>query len=834
MAIPDKSKYTNRVLGSDIEACGYYDQVHNSTQVWCLVSRDTLTDELFLFHDYPEYDNTSIVDDQGVTQIIPERTGTLIEGVRFWYLAGKNGSKLSIHNTTTYDTPLIEKIWPKCIIPVAAYVDTYILSKMQWFDRPIKKGSGAKTSHSLLNYSAMEGNKKPKIDDFSVMNGDMLWRCIIDTKTQVFCHKYLEDEARKLKGLGIDLTEAYKIEVEYARNCHKQEVRGALADNPHMEKCVKEWDIVTDALAAEIEPLLPPTVKTTGAKITRSELMESLGWDKNKIPPDEMHEVTRAGETNWQAVKPYVKPSLKYFNIEKVNQYSGFNISYGESPTFVKKKDLTDWIKDHHPDTKSKEWDIEKGLKETKVLNNKTCEYFGVMPDSTDLICGAFTRVSFIKSKMTQHEVVKGYLIRYAGLKHVEEWNFKRDSNKQIVRSDCYLTVSYPPKAAPENQLHFKVAAGKPIVTSPKLGENDYQQLTGDIGQKIGKYNTTMHRRRYISNLKDPENKGIISAIRSDGRIPCGVMNYNTSTGRSTHRNIVNLPSEKSLWGKEMRQCLIAPEGKVLVGADQKSSQLQLCAVVTNNTDYFNAVVKGKETIKDEDGKDIYTGSDAHTANAINFNLITREEWQEAIDKQAPDLIHRLSGLRGDAKAPAFSVLFGAGGEKVALLLGIPVQEGNEKRQAFLDQLGLTGVTDWLRVCSKKYKRGKGFYIPIAFGYWIYCNSMHKAANFLIQGLEGIVQKIAVNYFEAKVLENNWQGKVDKILDMHDEFLVETTPEMATEVGELMEESYTYTGGLLNQWYKDNLDKYSGGDELHILPDFAGGYAIGQSYYDCH
>ena len=67
-----------------------------------------------------------------------------------------------------------------------------------------------------------------------------------------------------------------------------------------------------------------------------------------------------------------------------------------------------------------------------------------------------------------------------------------------------------------------------------------------------------------------------------------------------------------------------------------------------------------------------------------------------------------------------------------------------------------------------------------------------------------------------------------------DEFLVETTPELAKEVGEMMEESYTYTGVTLNQWYKDNIDKYSGGDSLDILPDFAGGYAIGQSYYDCH
>ncbi len=530
MAIPDKSKYTNRILASDIEARGFLDAVKRPEDVWCVVSRDLETDELFIFHDYPEYDNTT-VEDEGVEHIIPPRTGSLVEGVRFWYLAAKNGSKLSVHNCHTYDEPLIKKIWSKCDIPREAWVDTFVRSKMQWFDRPQRKG--ARSPHGLLNYSLMEGNKKPKVEDFTVMNAFMLWRCIVDTKTQAYCHKYLDNELLKLNALGIDLTEAYNVEAEYTQNCHKQEVRGALADRPHMEACVIAWDKITDELDAEISPLLPPTVKANGAKITRSQLMTDLGWDKKKIPPDELEYVTRGEVSEWKPVKPYVKPSSKYFRTEKLNQYSGFDMTHGETPCFVKKNELTKWIKDNHPDTKPKDWDISKAIKETKVLNAKCCEYFGVEETSTDYIVGAHTRVSFVKSKLTQHDVVKGYLIRYAGLKSVEEWNFKKDKNGQMMRADEAMVVSYPPKAHPDNQLHFKVAARKPIVTSPKLQEGDYKQLKGDIGQKIGKYNTVTHRRRYLSNVKDPDNKGIISAIREDGRMPCGVMNFGTSTGRS-------------------------------------------------------------------------------------------------------------------------------------------------------------------------------------------------------------------------------------------------------------------------------------------------------------
>ncbi len=67
-----------------------------------------------------------------------------------------------------------------------------------------------------------------------------------------------------------------------------------------------------------------------------------------------------------------------------------------------------------------------------------------------------------------------------------------------------------------------------------------------------------------------------------------------------------------------------------------------------------------------------------------------------------------------------------------------------------------------------------------------------------------------------------------------DEFLVETTPELAREVGTLMGESYTYAGSAMFDWYNENPEKYSGGDKLHIKPDFNGGNACGMSYYECH
>jgi hypothetical protein len=772
--LKDKSKFTNRLLHSDVEAKGFIEIVNKPEDVWCLVSRDDETDEVFIFHDYPKYDNAEIFD-QGEKHIIPPRTGTLLDGVRFWYLAGKNGSKLSVHNCFTYDKPLIEKIWPKCIIDDDVWVDTFIQSKIQYFDRPQRKG--AKSPHGLLNYSLMEGNKKPEVEDFSIMNAFMLHRCIVDTKTQKYAYNYLKKEREMLKSkLGICMEAAYKMEVEYTKTCYEQEQYGAKVDVPHIKKCIEYLDKTTEELAKDITPKLPPTIKVSGGKVSRVEMAGLFGYDTSGMK-DAMEMVNKDGEMVSQPVKPYYKPTTNFHTIKKVNQYSGFNISYGYSPKFTKKDGLTKWIKSQHPkgDTAKtkelsdfvKEWEVEKNIEETKLLNKNTCDYFEVEPEDTDVIVGAHTKIKFVESSLTQHEVVKGYLIK-GGIKFAEEWNLKKDVEGQIIKAEFDTEVRYPPKARRDQQMVLKIKKGDALVTSPKFGEKEYAQLESEDGKNVGMYNTLVHRRRYLENYKDPENKGLLSYVRGDGRVGAGVNNFNTATGRASHRKIVNLPADGAVFGKEMRQCIIADEGKELVGIDQKSSQLSICAFVTNNTDYYEAVATGVEFENDEKGEPIYHGSSAHCVNSRYFNLVTKEEWEDAVRTQNPDLIHDIVLKRKKSKGLSFASLFGCGPAKLALMGGFEVPEAKVKLQAFLDNMGLSEVIKFLEVCREKYKRGKGFYIPTGFGYWVYCGGVHKSTNYLIQSLEGVVQKKAVEIMKQMFIEKGyWEKSVNKILDMH-------------------------------------------------------------------
>ena len=522
--------YANQTNYSDIETCGFEPVVHTLEDVWCLVS--VLDDDtVLLFHDYPEYDNMEYYDEHDKkTHIIPERVGTLLEGYRYWYLVGKSEEgRLSVHNCMSFDKDIVEKTMTKCKIPRHKWNDTYNQSKIQFFDRPCPRG--AKSGHGLQAYGIKMGRNKPPVKDFSKMSALMLHRGVEDVFIQRYAQNFLDDEARNLKKrIGVDFSEAYSIEDEYTEGCARQEKRGVMVDVPHIKSSIEWLDKTTEALANHIEPMLPPTIKVTGGKVSRSEMGKLLGY-KRKIV-DAVETVKRKGELITQPVKPYYRPSVNFTNIDKVTEYSGFNISYGESPTYNKKKELTAWIKENHPNTKPKDWGIEKKITEGRVLNKATTAYFEVEETDTDIIVGAHTKIKFVGSKMTQHEVYKGVLIKL-GWKDAFEWNLKKDSDKQTVRAEEDMWVSYPKKAHPDNQMHVLVKRGQAVLTSPKLTEEDHEYLPEGLGKQIADYNSYSHRRRFLENKKDPENKGLLSYVRDDERIPAGVNNFGTSTSRS-------------------------------------------------------------------------------------------------------------------------------------------------------------------------------------------------------------------------------------------------------------------------------------------------------------
>lgn len=822
--------FENLKLASDIEAKGFWEKVHTKEDIHCIASVDIDTDIVYLFHDYPDFDNVEVFDKHdGVMYTIPPRTGTLEEGFRWWEKATLAGSKLIVHNCRTYDEPIVHKVDPECKIPYTAWHDTLNQSKRQWFERPTPRG--CKGAHGLAAWGARLGIRKPEITDWEVMDAYKLHRVIEDVRIQAGTYLKLEKERQTLHAhFGMDMRSSVMIEDMYATECHNQERNGALINVPHYERCIEELDDIVKDLTHEIEPQLPMTVKGNSTKASRKEVAEALGFDPAKTR-DRFYQKVQDGQIVTVVEKPFSKPSVNYHRTVKQKMYSATNIEHGFSGKFPKKKGLTDWIKEHYPKTKlSKDWELEVDIEETKYLNKNTCDYFGLTEDRTDLIAGPFTKVSFEPSRMTQHEKVKGKLIR-EGWHYAEEWNLATDVHKDYIKVTKDTEVRWPPKAAPKNQIVKIVKEGGLLVSSPKLSEDDYEQLPEGLGMKIAHYNTYVHRRRFLSNVKDPENKGLMSFIDERGRIPCGVNNFATRSGRGSQRVWVNAPSESALYGEKIRKGVIAAKGNKIVGVDMKSAQLSIAAYYAKNNEYYDAVASGRE--EDADGN--YLGESAHCFNARAFGLVSDSEWKDAVMNNQHTLLTSIGLRRKKSKGGSFACIFGSGGEKMAVTLGIPKDQGNEKKDNFLREIGLDNVNKYLKEeVSANHKYKGGWFLPVAFGYWLWNNSHHKNLNTVVQGFEAVAQKLAVVRAAKELQKAGLKDKAWKILDVHDEMLYECEEGVVEKVGDIVCASYTWAADQIFKYHKKHPETFSnyGGPTFAI--DLDGGYKVGNNYYEVH
>lgn len=223
-------------------------------------------------------------------------------------------------------------------------------------------------------------------------------------------------------------------------------------------------------------------------------------------------------------------------------------------------------------------------------------KYFDIAPETAHNkikpIEGFFTKVSFEPSNMGQHAQVKKFLLTQ-GWKPTE-WTYEKVDGKII-----------------------KDGNNKPIKKSPKLTEDSYSSIKGEIGKKVATFNTLISRRNTIENQKDPE-KGWLNNLREDGRLACYAKTVGAATARMTHGGIVNVPGTKALFGKEMRELFICPKDKVIVACDMASAQLRLLAAAMGDPEYIKVVTTGTE--EDADGN--YIGTDIHSVNGIAAGLI--------------------------------------------------------------------------------------------------------------------------------------------------------------------------------------------------------------------
>ena len=777
---------SERILVFDIEGNSL---LHKITKVWCIACKDYDTNEMFLFHDRPDYDGLKGVDEEGTTFTLPPRNGTLTEGAKFLHRA----KSLICHNLLGYDLWVLQKFWPQFKIRYAypEIRDTLLESQVLWYDRPPVKG--VKGIHGLAPWAKRFGIYKPDIKDWTVMTPLMIHRCLEDIDCNYRVAKQMEVEKQWLfdNCNGIEFDEALETEHEYRYWSTIQELNGALVDAPHMKECAEELDVLLTDLRNELEPMLPPTIKVKSPRASSHDV--ALLMKARKVPIEVIEWKTRNGESYSSVVKTMYKPTMKTHLIKKQKYYSvsvdGKEVRGHE---FEKVKEARDWAKGEYPAAKGIKYPwIEK---ETAEYDRHTKNHYGEELNEGTVVIGPYTKLEFTESKMSQHEKVKMLLVTL-GWK-TDEWTFETDKDDRFVRADFAGTVRWPETPIQGCQLIEKYKKGDRVPKTPKVTTDSFRWLPDGEGQKIKEYNTYAHRRTFIANPTD-DSKGLLNNIRDDGRVSCGLTTFGTTAGRAAQYGWVNAPSVQALYGENIRKIIIAPKDHVLMGVDMPSAHPRLLADFTQNETFIKAV-DGLE--EDEDGN--YIGEDFHTVNSVLFKLNTAEDIEHARRTQLHDGIRTaIDAGRKKGKGGSYCTLYGGSDKKLALTLNIGEAMGAELKESFLSGLGLDLLLAEVSATWKKQSRERGSYISVLGGYHAWSNSKHKIINFKALGSEAAVQKIAVIMLCRKLRELGLKTKL--ILNIHDEVLLEVPDDEVDVVKPIAARMYVVAAkqlGLTLDW----------------------------------
>lgn len=197
--------------------------------------------------------------------------------------------------------------------------------------------------------------------------------------------------------------------------------------------------------------------------------------------------------------------------------------------------------------------------------------------------------------------------------------------------------------------------------------------------------------------------KGFLRDVDADGNIYADIGGL-TNTLRIKHRRLVNLPKPSNPWAEKVRACLLAPEGRVMIGSDLSSLES-----VTRN----NFVYEYDPEFVEEQDEDYY---DPHLNIGVAANMITRNEsWfykmkKEAnkkgydsfldVDYEAVDSAEEafkdsgkdedvwfgeLDLIRNKCKTTNYSSLYGVGAAKLSVTIGSTQKEARKLLDAYWD-----------------------------------------------------------------------------------------------------------------------------------------------------
>jgi len=597
--------------------------------------------------------------------------------------------------------------------------------------------------HSLDALSEKTGVRKiafrkhlPQDERFKHFGPDMLYYNIYDVKANRSILPMLDLE-QQAYGWGSKWNRAIKLEKAVAELITRQEHRGFKFDLELAYKNLDRLDAMMEERKVKIEAILPnrPATKkvmddSTPCKIqfkkngeisaNLEKFAEKMGAtlteDKKFIYSGQVYDLPLPLEPLITEMKATVNDTT---------HIKEWLISLGWSPSEYKEKDLTVDTKKNKLAPEKLKAAIDRYVEQTVGSNfcKDRCEHLGIV----------------VGPRMTK-QTIKDKL--------------KRELEKRAERHGGIKVLTNP---------SFTVGQEKEICPDLERLASSSEKLR--CITDITEYLTYRHRRNSIlgggadwDDDEEPE-KGYLSAVREDGRIPTPADTCGAATSRFKHRLVANIPRVTSLFGYEMRAMFGVDEHCYQIGYDFDSLEAREEAnfcwpfEVGEVKEYCNSLLLDKP-------------NDVHTKMAEKISAIIAREF-----------------TRSPAKSVKYGATYGAQGPKIAKTIGCDVDTGNQIFEAFWEAAApLKKLKDALNIEWGKFDKKRIIGID---GRLVPTRSAHAILNSKFQSAGVICAKRAMVLHDRKLRDagllvdffrDDWTKKdfCQQLMAYHDEAQLET------------------------------------------------------------
>lgn len=650
----------------DIESNGLLDEstvdytaspyrLKDSFKMHCIVVVDKYTKDIYAFYDGP----TIVLDGRRYEKVVGSSKYVLenYNPVEYKHMQLQEfptfietyvgeGCEVIAHNQINFDLlacklyygmdyTIEEDTWAGKKVE---FVDTLVLSKTL---NPDRFGG-----HSLDELSSKTGVRKvdfrphvSKEERFRDFAPDMLYYNIYDCLANLEVYHYLKKEQGSWKW-----DDAISLEKAVADIITRQSHRGFKFNKKLAEEAVKELDALMEERRLRVEPLLPPK------KATKT-LMKEYTPPKIQFKKDGSH--------SSNLIKWIEKHGGKILDTHKVELFGKeYDLPLPTEPL------ITEQPATINDSTHIKEWLVSLGWNPTEWKEK-------------DL------SVDTKKQKLSKEKFIEA-VDRYV----------KQTLESPLCNLRCEFLETTPEKLKAK-LLSFK--EGKPVrvQTNPSFTVGQEKELCPDLERiavdfpyvkDVVEYLTYRHRRNSILggglewDEEEDAEKGFLSQVREDGRIPTPADTCGAATSRMKHKGVANIARVTSLYGETMRALFGVDKGFYQIGYDFDSlearEEAHYCFRYENEPrEYCNSLLQDKP-------------HDVHTMMAKRISGIIKKEF-----------------ARGPAKAVKYACL--PMHTKVLTKSGWKLYEDISEGETVLSFNPETGVVEEDEVIKKHYFEDK-------------------------------------------------------------------------------------------------------------------------------